>query len=99
MLYLFVAVFGFASGGCGTLASTLVAELFGLRSHGLILGVTNLGYCIGAAVGPFLAGYIFDVTSSYYVAFLVCAAISVTGLILSALLRPIAGEEGKIKAV
>ena len=87
-LYLLAAVFGFATGGCAVSSSPLVAELFGLRSHGLILGVINLGYCIGAAAGPFLAGYIFDVTGSYSVAFLACAAASVVGLILSAILRP-----------
>ena len=88
MLYLFAIIFGFASGGCIMSESPLVAELFGLRSHGLILGVTSFGYCIGAAAGPFLAGYIFDVTGSYSVAFLVCAAASVLGLILSAVLTP-----------
>ncbi|MGA7677850.1 MAG: MFS transporter [Dehalococcoidia bacterium] len=87
-LYLFAAVFGFATGGCVMSESPLVAELFGLRSHGLILGFTSFGYCIGAAAGPFLTGYIFDVTSSYNVAFLLCAAVSVVGLILSAILRP-----------
>jgi MFS family permease len=87
-LYLFAAVFGFAAMGCAVSESPLVAELFGLRSHGLILGVINMGFCIGAALGPFLAGYIFDVTGSYSVAFLVCAAVSVAGLILSAVLTP-----------
>jgi MFS family permease len=87
-LYLFAAVFGFAAMGCAVSESPLVAELFGLRSHGLIMGVINIGFCIGAAAGPFLAGYIFDVTSSYNVAFLVCSAVSVVGLILSAVLRP-----------
>jgi predicted MFS family arabinose efflux permease len=87
MLYLLAAIIGFASGGCVMSESPLVAELFGLRSHGLILGVTSFGYCTGSAAGPFLAGYIFDVTSSYNVAFLVCAAVSVMGLILSVILR------------
>jgi len=98
-LYLFAAVFGFASGGCIMSESPLVAGLFGLRSHGLILGVTTIGYSIGAGVGPFLAGYIFDVTNSYHVIFLVCAAISVIGLILSTLLRPITDTQGKITAM
>ena len=87
-LYLFAAVFGFAAAGCAVSESPLVAELFGLRSHGLILGVINIGFCTGAAAGPFLAGYIFDVTSSYNMAFLVCAAVSAVGLILSAILTP-----------
>jgi MFS family permease len=92
-LYLFAAVFGFATGGCVMSESPLVAELFGLRSHGLILGFTSFGYCIGAAAGPFLTGYIFDVTSSYNVAFLACAAVSVVGLILSAILWPTKSSE------
>jgi len=87
-LFLFAAVFGFAFGSCVTPQSPLVAELFGLRSHGLILGLTSLGFCLGAAVGPFVAGYIFDVTTSYQVAFLICAAISIIGLILNVFLKP-----------
>lgn len=86
-LYLFAIVFGFAFGGCATSESPLVAELFGLRSHGLILGVINvLGFTFGAAVGPLIGGYIFDITGSYQLAFIVCGALSVVGLILSALL-------------
>jgi len=89
-LYLFVAVFGFAFGGCATSESPLVAGLFGLSSHGLILGVINLlGFTFGAAVGPLIAGHIFDITNSYQLAFIVCGAMSVVGLILTALLSPI----------
>ena len=87
-LYLFAVVFGFAFGGLAPIASPIVATLFGLRSLGLILGFTNLGWTIGAAAGPFVAGYIFDVTTSYQAAFLVFAAISVIGLILAAFLTP-----------
>ena len=87
-LYLFAIIFGFATGGGIMSESPLVAELFGLGSHGLILGVTSFGFCIGAAAGPFLAGYIFDVTGSYNMAFLVGAAVSVVGVILSAVLKP-----------
>ncbi|MFC1971508.1 MFS transporter [Chloroflexota bacterium] len=89
MLYIFAVVFGFGMGGIATLQSPLVAELFGIRSHGLILGVTNFCYTIGAASGPFLAGYIFDIRGSYQVSFVVCVVVSVTGLILAATLRPV----------
>ena len=89
-LYLFVVVFGFAIGGCATSESPLVAGLFGLRSHGLILGVINLlGFIFGAAVGPLIGGYIFDIASSYQLAFIICAAMSVVGLILTVLLSPL----------
>ncbi len=88
MLYLFAAVFGFAFGGCTASESPLVAVLFGLRSHGLIFGVLGVGFTIGAAAGPLVAGYIFDVTSSYQVALWVSAAISVVGLVLTTVITP-----------
>jgi len=99
MFYLFAVILSFAAGGCTTAESPLVAALFGLSSHGLLLGIVSLGFTTGAAIGPFVTGYIFDVTGSYQVAFLVSAAIGIVGLVLTALLRPITGERGKIKAI
>ena len=87
-LYLFAVVFGFAYGGVTALGSPLVAGLFGLRSHGMIFGVLEAGFTIGAFIGPFLAGHIFDVTSSYQLAFLISAALGIIGLISTALLTP-----------
>jgi MFS family permease len=61
-----------------------------LSSHGLILGVMNLlGFTFGAAIGPLIAGHIFDMTSSYQLAFIVSGAVSAAGLILTVLLSPI----------
>ena len=88
MLYIFTVIFGFAQGGMGASESPLIAGLFGLKSHGLIFGVAGFGFTIGAGIGPFIAGCIFDSTGSYQVAFLVGGAIGVVGLILTILLRP-----------
>ena len=89
ILLLFSIIMGFGAGGVSALHSPLVAELFGIRSHGLILGTSNFCYNIGGAVGPSIAGYIFDVSGNYQLAFKVCIATSVVGLILASLLRPI----------
>jgi MFS family permease len=89
MLCLFAIIFGFAYGGSVALQSPLVADLFGLRAHGAILGATAFASSIGGAIGPLLAGYIFDITSSYYLAFLVSVTISIVGLVLVSLLTPI----------
>ena len=88
MLYLFAVIFGFSL-GMGVAESPLVAELFGLGSHGLILGIVHLGFNIGAAVGPVVTGYIFDISGSYQMAFLVCAALGVVGIIFTSVLRRI----------
>lgn len=85
-LYLFAVLFGLAWGDLAAQQSPLVAMLFGLTSHGLIFGVLDLGFTIGSAIGPLVAGYIFDVSNSYQTAFLLSAAISIGGIIASALL-------------
>ena len=89
MFYLFAIFFGFAFGGLGAIELPLVAGLFGLSSHGVIYGVIHVGFTVGAAIGPFVTGYIYDLTDSYQVAFLTCAAIGIVGIILAIVLRPI----------
>ena len=88
MLYLLIAAYGFAAGGMGASESPLAAWLFGLSAHGLIYGVVHVGFTIGAAAGPFVTGYIFDLTGDYQLAFAICATIGVVGLILTIILRP-----------
>jgi len=92
MLYLFAAVYGFAHGGFFALLSPLVAELFGLGSHGVIFGTVFFSGALGGSLGPVLVGYIFDVTNSYQLGFLVCALLAVISFILALLLRPTGGK-------
>jgi len=92
MFYLFAIFFGFSNGGMGTSESPLVAEFFGLKSHGLILAFTGSGFTMGAAFGPFVAGYLFDIGGSYQLAFILCTGISILGLILTLLLKPVRVE-------
>jgi MFS family permease len=93
MLYLFAAVYGFTHGGLFTVISPIVAEYFGLRSHGLLFGMAVFAGTIGGFIGPIFAGSIFDLTGSYRVAFwgCLCAAAIGLGLVLS--LRPVRSKE------
>jgi len=88
ILFLLSALFGFGF-GLGVIISPFVAEIFGLKSHGAILGIIVLGYSTGSAVGPLLAGNIFDIYNSYQLAFILNAAIACIGLLLSFLIKPI----------
>jgi len=83
ILFSFAGLFGLAYGGCVASQSPLVASLFGLHAHGLILGCLSLGFTSGGALGPFLTGYLFDLHGSYRMAFLVCAMFSFVGLVLT----------------
>ena len=86
MLFATIAVYGFAHGGLFTVVSPTIAEYFGLRAHGAIFGLVLFFGTIGGAVGPILAGWIFDVTGSYSLAFGTLAGLSILGLLLVLLL-------------
>ena len=87
-LYLFGAIFGFGFGSFLPVHSIIVAELFGLSSHGVIYGLTMLSVTVGLGIGSVLAGKIFDVTGGYTLAFLISAIAMVLGLISAFLLKP-----------
>jgi MFS family permease len=87
MLYLFAVVYGIGHGGHFTLISPLVAEHFGIRSHGVLFGIVLFAGTVGGAVGPILAGHLFDITGSYGGAFWICVAFGTTGLGLLLSLR------------
>jgi len=86
---LFAVFFGLSSGGSVPIESTIIVDLFGIKSHGAILGTITLGFACGGALGPFLTGYLFDLTGNYRLGFLVCAIIATLGLISCTILRPI----------
>ncbi len=87
MLYLFAMVFGFFSGGFGPCIAALVGDIFGMRHVGVILGAINVGWAAGAAIGPALAGYIFDVKGSYFLAFLAGVIVMLIAAILIPFLK------------
>ena len=77
------------------LFSPLVAEFFGLGSHGVILGSAAFSGGVGAATGPFVTGWIFDSTMSYDPAFVLGLVISIVSIILASLIRPIPRKTDK----
>jgi MFS family permease len=86
LLWLFAVAFGLAYGGNGTSQSPLVANLFGLRYHGVIMGTVNNGFTIGATIGPVVCGSLFDLMGNYRVAFLIITVVAIFGLMLTLLL-------------
>jgi MFS family permease len=87
MLYLFAFFYGMGHGGHFTLISPLVAEHVGIRSHGVLFGIVLFAGTVGGAVGPILAGHLFDITGSYSSAFWICAAMGFVSLGLIVSLR------------
>lgn len=86
IVYVFAVIFGFSWGG-GGVSLAMAADIFSGRSLGLIMGVLELGFLLGAAAGPVLGGYIFDMNSNYAIAFAAGAAMMAMAAILIALTR------------
>lgn len=87
MFILFSAAFGFAYAGWIPLFPGMAAHLFGLRSLEAVVGFQTAGNNLGGAAGAFLAGYIFDVTQSYKLAFLLAAALLALSILFHLMIR------------
>jgi len=92
MLFVFAVVYAVAHGGFYTVISPMVAELFGISSHGVLFGIVVFSGTVGGAIGPVLAGQIFDVIHSYQLVLFILAGFAIAGLILTSLLRPVVTE-------
>jgi MFS family permease len=87
-LYLAAALFAVGYGGWATAQSPTIAEYFGLKMHGALLGVTLIGVGLGSAIGPYAAGLIFDSLKSYAPAFWGCFALCIIAFMLPLSLKP-----------
>ncbi|MBI2881079.1 MAG: MFS transporter [Candidatus Tectomicrobia bacterium] len=65
LLYAFAVLHGLGAGATGTVSSSLHADIFQGRSFGVIFGVIQAATGIGAALGPWLTGLIYDRWGTY----------------------------------
>ena len=89
MLYAFAGIFGLAYGSGFTQGSPLTAHIFGLKLHSFVIGIMYFGQMIGAAIGTFLSGYIFDISGSYQWAFIICGIFAAIAFIATIALQPL----------
>jgi MFS family permease len=86
-VYPAAVLFGIGYGGTTTVFPAIVGERFGRAHAGAIVGLLFAGAGSLAAVGPFMAAWIYDSTGSYRIAFLLSAAVNLAGLVLVFVLR------------
>ncbi len=86
MFYVFAAAFGLGTGHWSPQLPSVIARIFGTRHLGAIWGAVLLGSGVGGLIGPVMAGYIFDSTGSYRIAFSAAAAIGFAGVVLTLVL-------------
>jgi MFS family permease len=95
LLIIFAVLFGLTEVAAIAPTSALCAHLFGTSSVGVVFGFISLCHQIGAAVGAFLPGLLYDLFGTYEHAFILSLGL----LAISALLvYRVPDMEGKVNA-
>ena len=94
MLYLFVVLYGFFSGSLVTAQLGLISHLFGTKYLAQIIGLIYGLAIFVAAFGPTIAGFVFDVRGSYFLAFLSVIALFAIAAWASLTIKPPAPAVG-----
>jgi len=88
-IWLYAIIFGLSVGSWLPAMSMLISTNFGLASYGAIFGMITLVHSIGGAIGPLMAGYMYDTMNTYdwaFIIFLALCAVAISTIL--ALRRP-----------
>jgi MFS family permease len=91
LLLLAMTLFGVGAAATDNTLVKVIPDVFGLRAIGAIMGALTLGWRSGAALGPAVAGFLYDVTGSYAAPFLAAPGLVVVSWVLFTLASSRAG--------
>ncbi len=80
LMYLMVAVQGGLGYGLASLFGAIPSEVFGGPRFATIFAVLSLGGNLGGGAGPWLLGYVYDLTGRYTVGFWIALALSLASI-------------------
>jgi MFS family permease len=75
LIWTYALLMGFGAGSWLPTMSMLVSRSFGLAFYGAVFGVINLAQSVGTAIGPLVAGVMYDIMGTYRWAFMLFAAL------------------------
>ena len=88
LLYLMIAAQGLLGYGLASVYGAIPAEIFQGPHYGKVFGTLSLASSSGAALGPWVAGALYDRTGSYVPAFYLGIAASVVSAVAIWLASP-----------
>ena len=95
----YVIFYGLTVGAPLVLMPMVMAESLGIRRLGSVMGITGMFATAGAAIGPVLAGHIFDVSGSYDAAFGVFVAMWFAAAVSIFACRPLSAAQSQLAPV
>jgi len=78
--YGYALLLGVGYSATASLTPAMVSDRFSGRHFGAIVGIGLFGAAVGSALGPWLAGRLYDTTGSYTLAFMLAAACGMVSL-------------------
>ncbi|HJY84840.1 MAG TPA: MFS transporter [Candidatus Binatia bacterium] len=81
LLYLMVAAQGLLGYGFASVSSAIMMELFQGKQYSTIVGVLSVSGSLGAGLGPWMTGTLYDRTGSYALAFWLAIALSLFSIV------------------
>ena len=88
LIYLYTLLVGLSWGGLMVVRPTVMGAYYGRRSYPMITGYIAPLSSVISAVGPLFAGFVYDKTGSYMVAFIISAVLLGIGFVFALLARP-----------
>lgn len=78
----FSVVMGFLWLGTVPLTSALVGQIFGVQYLSTLFGLAFLSHQVGSFIGVWIGGFLFDLTGSYQIVWVIAAALGVLAALL-----------------
>ncbi len=83
-----MAIYSLAYGGLAALQEPIRADYFGTRAFATIQGVSRSVTTVGTFMGPILAGFFYDLSKSYAMAFAIFAVVSLLATVFMFFAKP-----------
>jgi MFS family permease len=81
-------IYSLAYGGLASLQEPIRADYFGTKAFATIQGVSRSVTTAGTFMGPIIAGFLYDMTKSYTIAFSIFAVVSLASAFCMSLAKP-----------
>ncbi|MFC2122260.1 MFS transporter [Bacteroidota bacterium] len=86
-VWIYAALMGLGMGGWAPNLAMLAVRYFGLKNLGSVLGALHMSFLAGEAIGPVVAGFVYDQTGSYRLILMVFSTLCLISIPVMVIIR------------